>query len=1062
MTNIEEFKKEYLKQLFDACDLNDVFRIPAAQAAFFEDLSISNIYTKLPLVSHEEYREKRNLFPNVREGNDSLDVDQLIRKIDYKIYCLEVEELVSKNIAEKKEYCCCRAEVKDIGQVEGKELPLGVKDGYKKLKLEVVLDDGNRVSKTIIVKAAATVIAMIQKGEVYDLKGYTVTEKGFNYVLLDPSSFDENLKTINSDMDEELFASRILDEKSDALQVSSQTMENPLAYVVMAKPGGGKTTFLKSLIRDIIQKENKNFPEFLSTRKDVDVTEYLPVFIKVRGIESEKVDLTKPLKSNDVEYIINDTIQSVLEKPVKNTEFLAKLKKLIVIDGFEEFYDEDRNANFMYGLKEYYNACVDASVPVPIYIISSRYREFENLKLSKAKILEQFNFEEYIIDELISYPEVIRNFAKKWFDVLERTGNKRDVDRDFLNPVYKNKSVLQLLSSPLELCSTIMLSIFHNMLPSDISQVLEESIKLWLSWNYNPNFHIKDVTLQLSRIAYEMATSSDSRIVINKENLVKIIEKTRKDFARYFVYAQEVDLKSIENFINYINTCGIFRAIEKDKYEFAHRQYSDFLTSFCIKENFFNREERKINRMEYLESYLNQKDRFWDQIIVLIAMQDYYLRDDIIYNLLKLSKENPEENYYLGMLLQLISLPGFFFDEMERTEICQMLLANPERLGLFLSKKEDIKLMLYNSTKEENRIFAKTIIAAVNKTKNEKERGEFENRVINIVFFLIWSCELDKALIEDILAHFFKNHIWESVTQEIKNSYERRDYNQQVVDVIKEAGKKALFESKNKESDYYMLIASICAYEKQNDPKDPKNPYETVLELYKSGDFENQVIATNILILGAWYEETRSSVKNGYIKGHHDETVILPNVYQYLCKGLINPEYENVFRDYACAFEDLAVAGLFTPEKYVEEKLTEDVFHFLVDKMRKQEKVLDEEEEYTRSYSVLAVFPLNDTFLRLGQAYAKQKVFSEEAIRVSKAFLETKQSSKMAIFAFKLLCLFNEIPENERLEKFEKLSRLQGINLMKGDTIHLWDQVVFQLTGSEKAAKEFKKFIPFL
>ena len=65
---------------------------------------------------------------------------------------------------------------------------------------------------------------------------------------------------------------------------------------------------------------------------------------------------------------------------------------------------------------------------------------------------------------------------------------------------------------------------------------------------------------------------------------------------------------------------------------------------------------RRRNKFDYIEEHIREKDDFWNQIYMIIAIIDIELRDDIITTLFELSEEEKDSTsgiYYESTLMKM-------------------------------------------------------------------------------------------------------------------------------------------------------------------------------------------------------------------------------------------------------------------------------------------------------------------------------------------------------------------------------------------------------------------------
>lgn len=635
--------------------------------------------------------------------------------------------------------------------------------------------------------------------------------------------------------------------------------------MIMADPGGGKTTLLKwytrLLANVLLKEENVELPDVLQSllckQKKTILSEpenkKIPIFIKIRDVEHlEAVNFDEKLSCDAIKYIVKYTMQS-FSADLDVEELLDEHNEFVLlIDGIEEFSTYGRISNFYHGLKEFFTV-YDKSC----FVVSTRIREFRDFLSSKADLSETkgYYFDEYAIKKLNNIDNsyvslydkstwdvtadfaVIKEFADKWFEVLTDVEKpSRQNSETFIASIKENEKVISLLNGPLELTSFLMLSTYDNCLPSDLNQILEKSVELWLGWANGGRFHLGDVKIQIAQIAYQM--TERGRIKSTKEELVEIIRRTRQDFAGYFLTEQMTDDKSIEDFLFYLIRSGLLK-FEYGAYEFLHRQYQSYFTAFCIKENYFPRAERKRNRFEYLCGHLREKNSAWEEVIILAAMQDHIMQEDIIEEYYNLSEQYEDENYFPDMLMELVSVPGIYFKEEEKEKICRMLLVNEKRFELLESVK--FTKMVRTNTEQINDVLIKFII---DKTESGMING---NSLEYPLFYIILICKCSMESVKNVLDTLCKVFGFECeyAFWRLSISLSEHKYNFQVVRYIWERAEEEL--NIGGELRKMVAHAEMCVdmcLGQLEEQWEEGHPYEFLAKLYEMEDYNSQFVAT--------------------------------------------------------------------------------------------------------------------------------------------------------------------------------------------------------------------------
>ena len=667
----------------------------------------------------------------------------------------------------------------------------------------------------------------------------------------------------------------------------------------LSAPGGGKTTLLKMfvlaygyrylqvkgfnflsdyaasiMIDDFDEcKNNENYQVVLEQysgkiseiceKLGVGMNDSFPIFLEIRDFNSsmdEGTDFEDFLKnaikdvfyssldgSEDVEVVVN-----LLYKKINNI--------VLIIDSIEELIRPGSKALFIDKLLRYVNS---GKKNVTKVILSSRYKEYQDFEHDQEKDeTSYFPLKcQFVIKELYRDFELIAQFAKKWFASLAYLDSENEnIQTSFIEPLRTNEQALNLITNPLELTSMLLISVSDRFLPSDLANLYGRSIELWFTWANRKKYNLDDVMIQMSHVAYQMAESATNRITIDRDGLANSIMETRSELKRYFKQEWASDEKSIAEFIDFL--CDSHLIIYSGgTYEFFHRMYQAYFVAYCIKNNLFSREKRKRIRFEYIDEHIRNEEEFWNSIILLIAILDIDLRDEIIEELLKHARDSFKNSWYcLSILMQLLIVPGINFDEKEIEQLFTILARDNNTPKYISRKRQDICKVLLTCSEGENDIFVNVIINEYDSLDNEKDKDDYRNAYATSMFFCIWNCRVSDQSISRALKAFFPNFINTNIVSELYNSRPITEGDsERLRHILYNLGRESIAKEKDPISDYYMLIAAISAY-----AFDGVNPYDITLSLIESSESEKQLIAANILVIASWLIKTKDDKKFGY------------------------------------------------------------------------------------------------------------------------------------------------------------------------------------------------------
>ncbi|MDR0287619.1 MAG: metallophosphoesterase, partial [Clostridiales bacterium] len=264
--------------------------------------------------------------------------------------------------------------------------------------------------------------------------------------------------------------------------------------VILAGPGGGKTTLLKRLVMAYAFQERRDDPEIDDKLPD---RELLPIWIRCRDLK-EKASLS-----------INEIIQNIpliAEFPPDKeltSAFIAEVferiekgKTLLLIDGLDEISDTGLRKNFAEKIARF--AQLNPKMNV---IVTSRIAGFKYVSDGKLG-----SFPQLLISKLED--KDIRLLCRKWHKVIY--GDKKEVicQADVLaDTILSHEKIRALAGSPLLLTTLLLVQRRVGRLPTKRATLYEESVKVLLeTWNQEAYESLDmDIALcQLSYVAFEM------------------------------------------------------------------------------------------------------------------------------------------------------------------------------------------------------------------------------------------------------------------------------------------------------------------------------------------------------------------------------------------------------------------------------------------------------------------------------------------------------------------------------------------------------------------------------
>jgi len=318
-------------------------------------------------------------------------------------------------------------------------------------------------------------------------------------------------------------------------------------YIVLGKPGAGKTTFLKFIILQTLDGKTPG--------------DKVPVFISLKDFSDSELDL--------LSFIVREfDICCFPDAKSFITRLLNDGKFLILLDGL----DEVSNGRDSYVIKQVQDLSLKYSRNQ--FIISCRIAAYNNW------------FNNFIDIEIADFDEnQITIFVKNWFS------DENKISEICLKKIFNKIQIKDLATNPL-LLTLLCLAFDETMnFPANRSELYKEAIeallKKWDSFrrikrdDIYKNLSLKRKESLFSNIAAE--TFENGMYFISQKLLEKQIIKYIKNLPQtkeeYLDLDSEVILKSIES------QHGIFVQRAKNIYSFAHLTFQEYYTAQYIVSN---------------------------------------------------------------------------------------------------------------------------------------------------------------------------------------------------------------------------------------------------------------------------------------------------------------------------------------------------------------------------------------------------------------------------------------------------------------------------------------------
>jgi len=357
----------------------------------------------------------------------------------------------------------------------------------------------------------------------------------------------------------------------DELRILVKIFEQTPRYIVLGKPGSGKTTFLKKIA---LMSINSQFEK-----------KFIPFFISFKDFANSKFD-------DLFEFIAAELDNCEFPESLQFLENILKHNRvLLLLDGLDEI-SSDILENLLYQIEVFarkYSGC-------PI-IITCRVAFYQNF------------FNDFIETEISDFnQEQVLNFSKKWFGA--KKGN------DFVNDLQVNINARDLAGNPF-LLTLLCISYENNKrIPSHRCFVYEDAVEsLWNrrrgSFNSikeiaSSSIGIRSVKDLLNELAIE--EYSKGQIFFYKNYLGEYINLYLQKIVDDKTYLVNFDEKKLIDEIEW--NIGIIIERARGIYSFSHLTIQEYL---CAKHIV------AISRDDQIDSLILNviRDNRWREVFLL-------------------------------------------------------------------------------------------------------------------------------------------------------------------------------------------------------------------------------------------------------------------------------------------------------------------------------------------------------------------------------------------------------------------------------------------------------------
>ena len=366
---------------------------------------------------------------------------------------------------------------------------------------------------------------------------------------------------------------------------------NYRTIVIIGAPGTGKTTLLENITLTYAKNTQR--------RKHKQAPKLIPILLYLRDIR-ETITNSPKLSLNE----LLEQQESISQlKPPKNwiKDKLRSKNCLVMLDGLDEVADETQRV----AVSTWVNQQIQ-SYPHARFILTSRpfgYHSAPVKGINTVLEVQPFNLEqmEKFINNWYLQSEIMSRLGKEDAGVRNLATQKA---ADLIKRIKNSSPLAAMALNPLLLTMIATVHCYRGALPEGRVELYGE---------------ICDVLLGRRR---EAKGIEDSIRVNQKKAILQVLalglmqQKTREFTSQLGVSLIEAELAKVagsnltaDEFLKRIeNESGLLVEREKNKYEFAHKSFQEYLAALQIKES---------NQGNILTTHIN--DDWWEEVIRLYA-----------------------------------------------------------------------------------------------------------------------------------------------------------------------------------------------------------------------------------------------------------------------------------------------------------------------------------------------------------------------------------------------------------------------------------------------------------
>ncbi len=428
-----------------------------------------------------------------------------------------------------------------------------------------------------------------------------------------------------------------------------------LRLLIVAKPGGGKTTFCKRLVLAMLKKDESFFKKYAEENGLFFDSDALPILISCKNIADLSADELRTISFQKLMYklclqgfglhfseITEDEFMKLIDPYVSN-------KLLIILDGWDEILDTEKETAFRENLNSYLeqNPGVDTTITIRFDYVA-------------PELCHPYS-KRYVIRCLSDND--IREFCRKWCEVIlssdqQRAKNHSLISEQILNS--KDQPVRSMMRNPLDLSLLLTISKNDGRLPENKAELFKQLIDLYVFWSTNKStgsLSAKSIKVFLSYIA--SVFTKNKKLYCDEDELLCLIKQAITDLE--WAFSEDISCFDPHSIVEELSHTGILTRVYNGK-EFSfsestmgtHRQMQEYLTARAILAQYSDEEYNNMSPIEIFED--KYEIPLWREVILFISlMNNGRVRQDLIKRLISKAEENPDNDYvYTNLLFDLI------------------------------------------------------------------------------------------------------------------------------------------------------------------------------------------------------------------------------------------------------------------------------------------------------------------------------------------------------------------------------------------------------------------------